>query len=165
VYTTGEEDNFIYYIYPYNNFYFISLLLYNQTSREFTTVIVKTDVNGDIVWSKRIDKIASIKSISYMDGYLYLVGEMRDENFHNLKILIAKMSEDGNISEAFNIDGLSDFGINRVSFLDGKILICGELKEDINNKGFVALFDINGSIDVEKVYLKDRPNDEVDVSG
>jgi len=139
--------------------------LYNQTSREFTTVIVKTDLNGDIVWSKRIDKIASIKSISYMDGYLYLVGEMRDENFHTLKILIAKMSEDGNISEAFTIDGLSVFGINRVSFLDGKILICGELKDDINNKGFVALFDINGSIDVEKVYLKDRPNDEVDVSG
>jgi hypothetical protein len=164
VYTTVEEDNYLFFIYAFNNSYFVSFIVQNSSTKEMKTIISKLDRNGDFIWSKSYDGIIFVKNIHYLNGYIYIFGEMRDKTLSNPKLLVLKITETGNVNESFTIDGLTDFILNRVSYsTDGKILLCGELNESGHKKGFFITIDNNGSINAKKIYLEQNPDYNISI--
>lgn len=130
-------------------------------------IIIKTDINGNIKWSKILDSDSSqdIYNVieSRIDGAFYITGYVKSDSFNN-DAFIGKFSSSGNYVWYKKFGALGDEeAYSLVEDLNGNIAVTGVLINDtitigglLGSKGdkdfFVARFDKSGNLKWMKNY-------------
>ncbi|HAQ61440.1 TPA: hypothetical protein DCR49_05495 [Candidatus Delongbacteria bacterium] len=88
--------------------------------------LVKTDRMGNIVWEKLIgaeNAITYLNSISYRDGYIYLVGGEANPANYDSKLVMVKTDTDGNVIWRKTYGAYDSWGYKASITEDGSIYI------------------------------------------
>lgn len=125
IYRTGNYHTFIYSIYLLENDYYITFLIYSNETKDFKTILSKTDINGNIIWSKCFSKVFYPKFIFSIGKKIFLIGEEVFENSTNL--IITELDANGEVIKSKYLASENKLEINSVKTIQNNILMIGEI--------------------------------------
>lgn len=132
---------------------------YNVT--ETHTWLIKTDINGELLWDKRIfnsDYWQYAGNISISDeGEMLLIGSTGKFDVSDPYISKYNPCFQQEWCTILSSPGSSDYGKKILATSDGYIALLSYYHNDIDERVSIVKLDMNGNVEWHKVYLQDDP--------
>ncbi len=154
IYKTISYHTFTYSIHLLNTSYYITFVIYNNETKDFKTILTKTDINGNIIWNKYFSKVFYPKYVSNIGERIFLIGEEPLETFTNL--LIIELDEKGVVVSTKLLSFENIISINSIQTTSNEILLFGEIYKKDNfsyTNGILIKYNTSGTIN-SKIYFE-----------
>ncbi|MEM2935190.1 MAG: hypothetical protein QXF32_02370 [Candidatus Thermoplasmatota archaeon] len=136
--------------------------IYVAGSSNGKAILLKFDIDGKFIWNVTISDSSVVNDLKFYNGYIYLVGEIGEEN---KDVFIAKIDEKNNTLWIKRWGGSGNETAYGIDIYDNKIYICGTTSGfgAISKRIFILKYDTDGNLLWVKTWGGNKGEEAYDI--